>query len=88
MHEQPNPDKVLQTGLAFWASKTLLSAIETGLFARGMQHFESIRVSLGLHPRSARDFLDALVVLQRVTNAASLSIHSERCCRLLGVRLT
>ena len=26
------PDKILQTGLAFWPSKTLLSAIELGLF--------------------------------------------------------
>ena len=28
MNEQPTPEKILQTGLAFWASKTLLSAIE------------------------------------------------------------
>ena len=26
------PEKILQTGLAFWASKTLLSAVELGLF--------------------------------------------------------
>ena len=26
--EQPTPDHILQTGLAFWASKTLLSAVE------------------------------------------------------------
>ncbi len=66
MHEHPNPDKILQTGLAFWASKTLLSAIEMGLFtelARGPERFDSIRERLGLHARSARDFLDALVAL-------------------------
>ena len=33
MHEQPTPEKILQTGLAFWASKTLLSAIEIGVFS-------------------------------------------------------
>jgi hypothetical protein len=32
MNEQLSPDKILQTGLAFWASKTLMSAIEMGLF--------------------------------------------------------
>ncbi len=66
MSEQLSPDKILQTGLAFWASKTLLSAIEMGLFtelARGPEHFDALSGRLGLHPRSARDFLDALVAL-------------------------
>ena len=61
------PDHILQTGLAFWASKTLLSAIEMGLFtelADGPQTFERLSGKLGLHPRSARDFLDALVALK------------------------
>ncbi len=66
MSEQLSPDKILQTGLAFWASKTLLSAIEMGLFtelARGPARFDALSGRLGLHPRSARDFLDALVAL-------------------------
>ena len=61
-----SPDKILQTGLAFWASKTLLSAIEIGLFtelARGPERFDALSGRLGLHPRSARDFFDALVAL-------------------------
>jgi hypothetical protein len=29
---QPNPEHILQVGLGFWASKTLLSAVEMGLF--------------------------------------------------------
>lgn len=66
MHAQPTPDKILQTGLAFWASKTLLSAIEMGLFtqlAHGPDGLQSLSKRVGLHPRSARDFLDALVAL-------------------------
>lgn len=66
MNDHPNPEKILQTGLAFWASKTLLSAIELGLFtelAAGPQSLESLRTRLGLHRRSVRDFLDALVAL-------------------------
>jgi len=70
MHEQPNPEKILQTGLAFWPSKTLLSAIEIGVFtelSRGPERFETLGGRLGLHPRSARDFLDTLVALGFLT---------------------
>ncbi|MGN2250404.1 methyltransferase [Frateuria sp. GZRe14] len=66
MQAQPSPDAILQTGLAFWASKTLLSAIELGVFtrlARGPAELPALRDALGLHARSARDFFDALVAL-------------------------
>jgi hypothetical protein len=60
------PEVIMQVGLGFWASKTLLSAVELGLFtelARGSLELEQLRARLGLHPRSARDFFDALVAL-------------------------
>ena len=66
MPAPPSPEKIMQTGLAFWPSKTLLSAIEMGLFTeltRGPEEFESLRSRMGLHARSARDFLDTLVAL-------------------------
>ncbi len=56
----------MQLGLGFWGSKTLLSAVEIGLFtelAKGPLGFETLAERLMLHPRSARDFLDALVAL-------------------------
>jgi O-methyltransferase domain/Dimerisation domain len=62
----PTPDHILQTGLAFWASKTLLSAVEMEVFtelARRPESLESLTGRLGLHPRSSRDFLDTLVAL-------------------------
>jgi SAM-dependent methyltransferase/predicted transcriptional regulator len=62
----PSPDHILQTGLAFWASKTLLSAVEMEVFtelARGPEEGHALAGRLGLHPRSSRDFLDALVAL-------------------------
>ncbi|MEA2779392.1 MAG: hypothetical protein QOK29_936 [Rhodospirillaceae bacterium] len=65
--ERTSPEGVLQLGLGFWASKTLLSAVELGVFselASGPQDLESLRRRLGLHERSARDFLDALVALR------------------------
>lgn len=61
------PEHIMQLGLGFWASKTLLSAVELGVFtalAGGPLDGEALRVKLGLHPRSARDFLDALVALR------------------------
>jgi hypothetical protein len=64
--DAPSPEKILQTGMGFWASKTLLSAIEMGVFttlAQGPQPLEALRVAFGLHARSAHDFFDALVAL-------------------------
>ncbi len=62
----PNPSHILQIGMGFFASKTLLSAVELGVFntlGGGPMSGESLRQRLGLHPRSAADFLDALVAL-------------------------
>ena len=62
----PSPEKIMQIGLGFWGSKTLLSAIELGLFtelAAGSRTLAEIEQRLGLHPRSSRDFLDSLVAL-------------------------
>jgi hypothetical protein len=63
----PTPDAIMQLGMGFWASKTLLSAVELALFSElaacGPLDGEALRERLGLHPRSARDFFDALVAL-------------------------
>ncbi|MBV8816533.1 MAG: hypothetical protein JO271_18755 [Verrucomicrobia bacterium] len=66
MSTELTPDTIMQSGFGFWSSKTLLSAIELGLFtelAKGPQDGESLRSRLELHPRGARDFFDALVSL-------------------------
>ena len=63
---EPRMDHIMQVGLGFWASKTLLSAVEMELFTELAKHpetLEELSSRLGLHPRSARDFLDALVSL-------------------------
>jgi hypothetical protein len=60
------PDAIMQLGMGYWASKTLLSAVELQLFtvlAAGALPAEAIRQRLGLHRRSHLDFLDALVAL-------------------------
>lgn len=66
MSNQPTPDSIMQLGLGFWASKTLLSAIELDLFtvlAKGPLDADALGAQLGLHPRASRDFFDALVAL-------------------------
>jgi len=66
MNNYLTPDGILQLGLSFWASKTLLSAVELGLFtelAKGPLDADTLADRLGVHPRSARDFFDALVAL-------------------------
>jgi SAM-dependent methyltransferase len=63
---QWTPEHIMQIGTGFWASKTLLSAVELGLFtelAKGPLVATELAKRLKLHPRSARDFFDALVAL-------------------------
>lgn len=67
---QPNPAGILQLGFGFFASRTLLAAVEFGVFtelAKGPATLDQLRTRLGLHPRSARDFLDGLVALHMLT---------------------
>ena len=63
---QRDPGRLMQIGMGFWPAKTLLSAVELGVFtalsskaltARELQH------ALGLHPRGVADLLDTLVAL-------------------------
>jgi hypothetical protein len=65
--EEPRVDHIMQVGVGFMASKILLSAVEIELFTELAKHPEDLPTlsgRLGLHPRSARDFLDALVALK------------------------
>ena len=67
MPNELTPENIMRLGLGFWGAKTLLSAIELGLFtelAKGPLDADAIRERLKLHPRSVRDFLDALVALK------------------------
>jgi SAM-dependent methyltransferase len=60
------PEGILALGLGFWNSKTLLSAVELGVFtvlADGPLIGENLASRLDLNPRSWRDFFDALVAL-------------------------
>jgi SAM-dependent methyltransferase len=63
---QPNPSGIMQLGFGFFASRTLLAAVELGVFtelAKGPATMEQLKARLGLHSRGARDFFDSLVAL-------------------------
>jgi hypothetical protein len=61
-----DPSKIMQIGMGFWASKTLLTAVNLDLFTHLAQEELSAHVikdKLGLHNRGLYDFLDTLVAL-------------------------
>jgi len=63
---QLDPSHIMQVGMGFWASKTVLSAVELELFtqlASESMTGEEIGQRLELHQRAIYDFLDALVAL-------------------------
>jgi hypothetical protein len=90
--EGPAPDYILQIGMGFWASKTLLSAVELDLFTvlgSTPMDGEEIGERVGLHTRSRADFLDALVSLgllardgdgphARYANTAATAVFLDR----------
>jgi len=62
----PSPERIIDLGYGFWASKVLLSAVELDVFselAKEPLPLGALADRVGLHPRSSRDFLDALVAL-------------------------
>jgi hypothetical protein len=64
---QLDPGHIMQVGMGFWASKTVLSAVELELFTHlgdGSMTGEELRTRMGLHERAIPDFLDTLVALQ------------------------
>jgi O-methyltransferase/methyltransferase family protein len=66
MAGQVDPSHIMQVGMGFWASKTLLSAVELELFTKlGGEAMTGPQIAeaLGLHARAIPDFPDALVAL-------------------------
>jgi predicted transcriptional regulator len=64
--EQLSPERIMQVGMGFEASKALLSAVELGVFtelAAKPMDADSLREAIDIDARSARDFFDVLVAL-------------------------
>src|SRR5262245_34067583 len=59
--------RIMEVGLGFWPTKTLLSAVELGLFTKlGNKSMtgQELQEKLGLSARANPDFFDALVALR------------------------
>lgn len=70
---KPSPEKLLALGMSFWNAKTLLSAVELGVFdalANGPADLATLTSKLGLNKRSAHDFFDALVAMKMLERDA------------------
>ena len=84
-----SPDRIMQLGNAFKGAKTLLSAVELGVFttlADAPLNIATLRERVGIHERGARDFFDALVALKlldrdeqgRYSNAPEAAFYLDR----------
>jgi hypothetical protein len=102
MSTDPTPDRILQVGFWFWASKALLSAVEIGVFTElggDGRTADELLARLRLQPRAGRDLLDTLVALgfllrdgngpaARYRNTASAAAFLDRDSpRYLGAAL-
>ncbi len=70
----PDPSAILQIGFGFWPAKTLLSAVELGLFtllADGALTGAQIEERLSFGSRATFDFLDGLVSLHLLEREGS-----------------
>ena len=65
-----DPGRLMQIGMGFWPAKTMLSAVELGVFTalgdKGLTARE-LQDELGLHPRGVTDLLDTLLALNLLT---------------------
>jgi SAM-dependent methyltransferase len=89
VRSRSTPEAILSLGTSFWASRTLLSAVELGVFtelAQGALDEPGLRTRLQLHERGARDFLDALVALGMLRRRHGLYRNAPACDAFLDRR--
>lgn len=84
-----SPEYILNVGTGFMAAKTLLSAVELGVFTHVAAQpgaLADLEARLGLHPRASRDFLDALVALGFLDRNNGLYENTPPAARYLDAR--
>lgn len=80
------PANIMQLGMGFMASKVLLSAIELGVFtelAKKPLSLDELIARHRLHPRSGRDFFDALVALGMLKRTGTGYANTPETARFL-----
>ncbi|XXX79074.1 methyltransferase [Sorangium sp. So ce134] len=91
MAQEIDHNAIVRLGMAYAESKTLLSAVELGVFtelAKEPLDWQTLRERIGIHPRGARDFFDALVALRllrrengRYSNTPETDLFLDRAKR-------
>ncbi|XYI00138.1 methyltransferase [Sorangium sp. So ce1128] len=91
MTQELDHNAIVRLGMGYAESKTLLSAVELGVFtelAKGPLDWQALRERIGIHPRAARDFFDALVALRllrrengRYSNTPETDLFLDRAKR-------
>ena len=82
----PTPERILQTGFGFWASKLLLTAVSAGLFtelAKGPLDATALTTRLGWKARNAGDAFDGLVSMGLLEREDSLYRNTEETALFL-----
>lgn len=77
--QPPGPDTIMKVGVGFTAAKTLLSAVEIGLFtvlAEDPMNGPALAHRLGLHDRAYRDFFDTLVAIGMLDRIGDLYLNT------------
>lgn len=90
MSQQVDPSHIMQIGMGFWASKTVLSAVELELFTKlgsGRMTGSQIAETLELNARAIPDFPDALVALELLDREGEGSDALYRNTQATGVFL-
>jgi hypothetical protein len=80
------PQPIMQLATGFLASRTLLSAVELGLFtelAKAPRNEVALRERLGVHPRASKDFFDGLVALGMLERRGTLYRNTPDAARFL-----
>src|SRR5215212_3293924 len=73
MSQSLTPDRIFEVVFGFAAAKTLLSAVELGVFdtlAKGPRDVGTLTRELGLNGRGSADFFDTLVALKMIDRDA------------------
>jgi hypothetical protein len=77
---------ILSVGTGFMAAKTLLTAVEFGVFTllgSKPHSLAELEQALNLHPRASRDFLDALVALGFLERSNNLYTNTAPAAKFL-----
>lgn len=86
--DRVTPDHIWHLAIGFWPAKVILSAVDLDLFttlAAGPMTCDAISERIGLHHRSAKDYLDTLAALKllerdgdKYSNAADVDFFLDR----------